>query len=185
MPNKLRRYYGAGYSHFITTSCHQRKPLLASAQSRDLLLEVIEQVRRRYYFVVVGYVIMPEHIHLLLTEPERGNPSKVMQAIKQGFARRLLIKLRASDQPGTGNSWNTVLDDGHFWQARFYDFVVFTEKKRVEKLRYMHNNPVKRGLVPEPEQWEWSSYRHYAFGERGIVLVNEEQKARLTVREIA
>jgi REP element-mobilizing transposase RayT len=100
VPNKLQRYYGAGYSHFITTSCYQRKPLLATPQSRDLLLEVIEQVRRRYYFAVVGYVIMPEHIHLLLTEPERGNPSKVMQAIKQGFARRLLIKLRAGTSRG-------------------------------------------------------------------------------------
>jgi putative transposase len=185
VPNKLQRYYGAGYSHFITTSCYQRKPLLATPQSRDLLLEVIEQVRRRYYFAVVGYVIMPEHIHLLLTEPERGNPSKVMQAIKQGFARRLLIKLRAGNEPWPGNSRNTALDDGHIWQARFYDFVVFTDEKRVEKLRYMHRNPVKRGLVREPWEWEWSSCRHYEFGERGIVLVNEEQKARLTVREVA
>ena len=63
--------------------------------------------------------------------------------------------------------WSTALDDGHIWQARFYDFVVFTEKKRVEKLRYMHRNPVKRGLVLEPQQWDWSSYRHYAGWERG------------------
>ncbi len=173
------------YSHFITTSCYQRKQLLATTQSRDLLLEVIEQVRRRYYFVVVGYVIMPEHIHLLLTEPERGNPSKVMQAVKQGFARRLLIKQRASNEARPGHSRNTALDDGHIWQARFYDFVVFTEEKRAEKLRYMHNNPVKRGLVREPQQWKWSSCRHYEFGERRIVLVNEERKAVLTVREIA
>jgi len=62
---------------------------------------------------------------------------------------------------------------------------VFTEKKRVEKLRYMHRNPVKRGLVLEPQQWPWSSYRHYADGERGVVLVNEPQKAELKVRKIA
>jgi putative transposase len=62
---------------------------------------------------------------------------------------------------------------------------VFTEKKRVEKLRYMHRNPVERRLVRQPQPWEWSSYRHHEFGKRGIVLVNEEQKARLTVREIA
>jgi putative transposase len=146
---------------------------------------VIEQVRRRYYFVVVGYVIMLEHIHLLLTEPKRGNPSKVMQAIKQGFARRLLIRLRAGNEPWGGNSRDTVLGDAHIWQARFYDFVVFTGKKRVEKVRYMHRNPVKRGLVQEPQQWQWSSCWHYEFGERGIVLVDEEQKATLTVGEIA
>jgi putative transposase len=64
-------------------------------------------------------------------------------------------------------------------------FVVFTEKKRVEKLRYMHRNPVKRGLVLESQQWPWSSYRHYADGERGAVLVNEERKAELKVRKVA
>ncbi len=71
------------------------------------------------------------------------------------------------------------------WQHRFYDFVVFTEKKRVEKLRYMHRNPVVRGLVPALEEWNWSSYRHYALGERGPVLVNEAQKAEMRLRGIA
>jgi putative transposase len=160
-------------------------PLLANPRQCDLLLEVLEEVRRRYRFVVIGYVIMPEHLHLLLSESERGNPSKVMQAIKQGFARRLLRKLRAAHDPRRGSLWNTALEDSHIWQARFYDFVVFTEKKRIEKLRYMHRNPVNRGLALEPQQWEWSSYRHYAEGERGIVLVNEEQKAEMKVRKIA
>ena len=159
-------------------------PLLARPQHRDLLLEILENVRRRYRFVAVGYVVMPEHMHLLLSEPECGDPSKVMQAIKQGFARRILGKLR-DDDSRQGSLWNIALDSGHIWQARFYDFVVFTEKKRVEKLRYMHRNPVKRGLVLEPQQWAWSSYRHYADGERGIVLVNEEQKAEMKVRKIA
>jgi putative transposase len=188
--NKLCRYYGAGYLHFITTSCYRRLPLLEKPQHRDLLLEVLERVRRRYHFVVVGYVIMPEHIHLLLSEPERGDPSKVMQAIKQGFARRLLRRQSAADDPPIADPrqrglWDTAFDRGHLWQARFYDFVVYTENKRVEKLRYMHRNPVKRGLVAEPGHWDWSSYRHYADGERGIVLVDEERKAELKVREIA
>jgi len=60
----------------------------------------------------------------------------------------------------------------HFWQTRFYDFNVFTEKKRIEKLRYMHRNPVKRGLVGSPEQWRWSSFRDYAYREKGLVTVN-------------
>jgi putative transposase len=124
MPNRLHRYYGAGYLHFITTSCYHRMPLLAKPQHRDLLLEVFRSVRRRYRFVVAGYVVMPEHLHLLLGEPERGNPSQVMQAIKQGFARRLLGRLRACDD------------------------------------------------------------LHYSDGERGIVLVNEKQKAEMKVRKM-
>jgi putative transposase len=168
MPN-LHRYYGAGYLHFITTSCYQRRALLGSRQNRDLFLEVMEQVRRRYHFVVVGYVVMPEHVHLLFGESERGDPSDVMQALKQGFARRLLRMLRSRTDPGQGHLWSASLEVGHIWQRRFYDFVVFSEKKRIEKLRYMHCNPVKRGLVLEPEQWAWSSFRSYADGQRGPV----------------
>ncbi len=95
MPTNLHRYYGAGYSHFITTSCYQRRPLLGTARCRDLFLEVMEQIRQRHQFVVVGYVVMPEHVHLLFTEPERGNLSLVVAALKQTFAHRLLRELRA------------------------------------------------------------------------------------------
>jgi putative transposase len=186
MPNRLHRYYGAGYLHFITTSCYQRRPLLGSSRNRDLLLQVLERVRKRYRFVVVGYVVMPEHVHLLLGEPERGNPSLVMQALKQGFARRLLRILRSALDPRQGRlAADAALEEGHIWQHRFYDFVVFTERKRIEKLRYMHRNPVKRRIVLEPQHWAWSSFRHYADGVHGPVLVNEPRKAELQVREIA
>ncbi len=70
----------------------------------------------------------------------------------------------------------------HVWQARFYDFNVWTERKRVEKLRYMHRNPVKRGLVNEPEQWPWSSFRYYMCGETGPVKVNETELMKMQVR---
>ena len=185
MPKRLQHYYGAGYLHFITTSCYRRQPLLGDPRNRDLFLTVLEQVRRRYHFVVVGYVVMPEHIHLLLGEPERGNPSVVMQALKQGFARRLLRKMRLRHNPRQLELWDAALDKGHVWQRRFYDFVVFTEKKRVEKLRYMHRNPVKRGLVLEPQDWMWSSFRHYSGNEDGPVLVNEQVKAEIQMRKVA
>ena len=184
MPRRLHRYYGAGYLHFITTSCYQRRALLGKKQNRDLFLQVLERVRRRYHFAVVGYVVMPEHVHLLLSEPERRNPSVVMQALKQSFARHLLHKVRSRDRR-QGELWDAALEEGHIWQRRFYDFVVFTEHKRAEKLNYMHQNPVKRGLVLEPEQWPWSSFRHYKYGERGRVLVDEPQKAKLVMGKTA
>jgi putative transposase len=185
MPTNLHRYYGAGYSHFITTSCYQRRPLLDTPHSRDLFLRVMEQVRQRHQFVVIGYVVMPEHVHLLLSEPERGNPSLVLAALKQTFAHRLLRELRADKSVQTNHLWNTPVAAGHVWQRRFYDFVVFTEKKRVEKLRYMHRNPVQRGFVLKPEEWLWSSFRHYAYGEPGPVLVNETRPAKLQIRKIS
>jgi putative transposase len=184
MPRRLHRYYGAGYLHFITTSCYQRRALLGTKQNRDLFLQVLEQVRLRYHFAVIGYVVMPEHVHLLLGEPERRNPSVVMQALKQGFARRLLRKMRSRDSR-QGDLWSSAFGEGHIWQRRFYDFAVFTEHKRAEKLSYMHQNPVKRGLVLEPQQWAWSSFRHYEYGEPGAVLVNEAQRVELQARKTA
>lgn len=102
--------------------------------------------------MVIGYVVMPEHIHLLITEPEIGNPSKVMQVLKQRTARALLPR-RKRKNPRQGSLFADASQPRAFWQARFYDFNVWTTKKRVEKLRYMHRNPVNRGLVDSPEQW--------------------------------
>ncbi len=172
MPRGLHRYYGAGHLHFITCSCYRRLPLLRSARSRDRFLSVLEQTRKRYRFVVVGYVVMPEHIHLLLSEPEVGTPSTVMQVLKQRTARALLPKIKARD-PRQTMLFGETLERAPFWQTRFYDFTVWTEKKRVEKLRYMHRNPVKRGLAAAPEDWRWSSYRFYFRDELGPVGVNE------------
>jgi hypothetical protein len=81
VPTRLKRYYQTRHLHFITCSCYHRQPWLASAGGRDLFLRVLEQVRQRF-IVVVGYLAMPEHIHLLISEPEKADPSKVMQALK-------------------------------------------------------------------------------------------------------
>ena len=167
----MRRYYGGGHLHFITCSCYRRLTLLGSASRRDKFIRILEEVRLRYRFVVVGYVVMPEHFHLLISEPQQGNPSKVMQVLKQRVARRLLAghrKLR-----GQGSLYGAALEPEHFWQRRFYDFNVWSARKQGEKLSYMHRNPVKRGLVSAPELWACSSYRWYALGEAGVVKLND------------
>ena len=135
-----------------------------------MFLDVLERVRRRYRLVVLGYVVMPEHFHLLLTEPQRANLSTAIQALKLGL-------VRDGFAPGSRPS-----QIGHIWQPRFYDFNVWTERKRIEKLRYMHRNPVKRGLVESPEQWKWSSFRFYMFGEAGPVRVNDTDILVMRVR---
>jgi putative transposase len=155
----LRRYYGGHHLHFITASCFRRRVLLGSGRRRDALLRILEEVRRRFGFVVVGYVVMPEHFHLLISEPERGDPSKVMQVLKQRVARRLLGKKRKPAGQGTLFEEDTMRE--HFWQRRFYDFNVWSARKQSEKLRYMHRNPVTRGLVSAPELWAWSSFWWY------------------------
>jgi len=170
MPRGLHRYYGADHLHFITCFCYRRLPLLRSGRSRDCFQSVLEQTRRRYRFVVVGYVVMPKHIHLLLSEPEFGTPSTVMQVLKQRTARALLPKTKARD-PRQIKLFGEMPARAPFWQTRFHDFNVWTEKKRVEKLRYMHRNPVKRGLAETPAGWRWSSYRFYFLDESGPLRV--------------
>ena len=164
----LKRYYGSGDLHFITCSCYQRRRILGTSSKRNLFLGILEEARQRYRFVILGYVIMPEHFHMLISEPQVGTPSTVMQVLKQRFGRQLRSALegdrRLSFQDGM---------EARIWQPRFYDFNVRTEGKRMEKLRYMHSNPVKRELVSAPEHWAWSSFRHYFCREPGLVRVND------------
>src|SRR5271163_1769774 len=136
VPSGLHRTYRAHHLHFITCSCYRRLPFLSSARSRDRFLSILEQTRQRYRFVVVGYVVMPEHIHLLLSEPEVGTPSTVMQVLKQRTARALLPKIKRRD-PRQSQLFGEVPARVPFWQTRFYDFNVWTAKKRVEKLQYL------------------------------------------------
>ena len=151
MPRGLIRYEPTGSFHFLTFSCYRRLEHLGAAAARDLFEDALERVRRRYRFVVAGYVVMPEHVHRLVGEPQKGTVSGVVHALKLSVAKR------RGERP--------------FWQARFYDFLVHNEEKRVEKLRYMHRNPVVRGLVAKPEEWAWSSFRHYATGVEGAVEI--------------
>jgi len=181
MPRGLKRYYGSDHLHFLTCSCYHRQPWLDTPRRRDVFQRILEEARQRYRFVVVGYVVMPDHIHLLISEPAHGTPSTVMQVLKQRYARRVLRKRR--HKSGQGELWPD--DERRVWQRRFYDFNVWSERKRVEKLRYMHRNPVRRGLVPEPELWEWSSYRSYALQEEGAVKLNQWPKAVMKIRNVA
>ncbi len=171
MTQGLERWYGGHDLHFITCSCYHRQPELRTAQRRDLFLRVLEQARSRYRFVVIGYVVMPEHFHLLMTEPEVGNPSVVMKVIKERFTKMLH---RQPSHPAS-DKWGTRIPARRIWQKRFYDFNVSTPEKQVEKLRYMHRNPVKRGLVAAPEEWRWVSFRSYAFQEEGPVRINSQE----------
>jgi len=84
-----------------------------------------------------------------------------------------------------GGLRDIALEQQHIWQKRFYDFVVWSAEKRQEKLHYIHQNPVRRRLVLEPEQWQWSSARDYLWGEPGTVFVNEPLRAEMKVRPVA
>jgi len=142
------------------------------------LLKILDQVRTRYKFLLVGYVVMPEHIHLLISEPKTGTPSTVLQVLKQRVSRALRRKTRRRRNPNQLRLWQDATGEASpsLWQRRFYDFNVWSKKKRIEKLHYMHMNPVKRGLVTDPKLWLWSSYRFYQYGERSICTPDPQPK---------
>ena len=149
MPLHLKRYQQEGDEHFLTFSCHNREPYLNDPSSRTLFLTVLETTRIRYKFEVLGYVVMPEHVHLLLSEPSEKSLASAIQALK------LSVSKRSSQHP--------------FWLPRYYDKNILTHTQRIGTLRYIHRNPVTRGLVSNPEDWPWSSYRLYHLNQPGPV----------------
>ena len=171
MAHKLIRHYGRGHLHFITFTCYRRLPLLRSGRARNVFVQILGETRDRYGFSLVGYVVMPDHVHVLISEPARATPSSVIQVLKQRVSRRLRRKKRAP--AGQLNLRFASGDDTlpRFWQRRFYDFNVWSLKKRVEKLHYMHRNPLKTRLVDHPKDWPWSSFSFYSNLKSGLIRV--------------
>ncbi len=160
MPWGLVRIRDPRFSHFITFSCYRRQQELGNACNRDRFEQDLERVRRWYGLCIYAYVVMPEHVHLLLSEPDRGSLSVAIQVLKQVVSRKCR-------RPG----------QRRFWQVRYYDLPVCKEQMFMQKLRYIHRNPVLRELVTKPEDWKWSSYRHYLTGEPGVVEIESEHIA--------
>jgi len=171
MPKQLRRITGRDDLHFITFCCYQRRPLLASVRARNLAVQILREVRARYGFALVGYVIMPEHMHLLINESPTLKPETVIQVFKQRVSRRIRGKKRAVKAqlelafPGEEAGLR------RFWQRRYFDLNVYTKAKVAEKLHYMHANPVKAKLVAHPGDWPWSSWCYY-YGREALLKMD-------------
>jgi putative transposase len=161
MPHGLRRFQRAEALHFITFSCFHRLPYLASADAKDVAEAMLEEVRARHQARIYAYVLMPEHIHLLVNEPPVILLAQFVKVFKQAMSRELKGM------------------HGQFWLPRYFDANINGEDERAEVVQYIHRNPVKRGLVSRPEDYRWSSYGHYASGERGVVEIESERTARL------
>ena len=146
MPDGLKRLHNSGQAHFLTFSCYHRLPFLAQIHMEDAFLLALEQTRQRFGMLVYGYVVMPEHIHLLVSEPAAGVLPKFMQILKSK------VSLQARKQRAA------TAEIPHFWQERYFDHNVRNHEGFVTQLRYIHRNPVKRGLCKDPGLWPWSSF---------------------------
>jgi len=167
MPKDLKRRIGQGDLHFITFTCYQRRALLESVRARNLAVRILGEVRARYRFALLGYVIMPEHVHVLINEA--CLPAKVIQVFKQRVSRRMRgKKRRCTGQLALRFTGEAELR--RFWQRRYYDFNVYSEKKLREKLDYIHMNPVREKLAQHPRDWPWSSWAFYEGGEALLAM---------------
>jgi putative transposase len=151
MPPRLERRQQTGDLHFITFSCHGRRSYLNSPRAAAIFEHSLESFSQKYRFELLCYVVMPEHVYLLLSEPPTHPLSTVLGSLKRSVSKQL--------------------PESPFWLPRYHDFNVFSSGKRIEKLRYLHRNPVSRGLVLKPEDYAWSSFNAYAARTQGTVHI--------------
>ncbi len=162
-----RTFNKPGHAHFLTCSCHGRLPLLAKDRTRQFLVEALNEVRQKFDVAIFAYVIMPEHMHCLLRPRQREyDMAPIVAAIKTPVSSRAKAHLIETGQ----TRWleRLTVTQGQrtvfrFWLAGGgHDRNLWNDKPIHKTVEYIHMNPVRRGLVTRPEDWEWSSARFWA-----------------------
>ena len=149
---------------------------MKTVRARDIFVKALGKVRDEMSFHLLGYVVMPEHVHLLISEPKQGTPSTVLQRLKLRVARKLRKRRKRADAGQMRLPFGEMGEPLRaFWQARFYDFNVYSQGKKNEKLNYMHANPVIRGLVKHPRDWVWSSWSFYYGRGDGLLAMDVDE----------
>jgi len=160
---KLRHFDHDGRARFVTFCTHRIIPVLTDDACRQAILDSINEVKSSSGFQLLAYVIMPEHVHLVLVPGENSSLGPPVRDIKRLSAKTIHALLL--DRRSTLLSKLTTARNGvHrfvLWQRRCFDRNCRSEQKMWEAVRYCHNNPVKRGLVSDPARWKWSSYAWY------------------------
>jgi putative transposase len=156
-----------GHSPFVTFSCYRRLSLLGRDRCKRIVLGNLGTLSLRHQVGVVGYCIMPNHVHALLRPVKAGLLSIFMQEWKRLSANAIIDFLQLGTAEDFSPFGDRVKDSGgsmHVWQPKYYPFNVFTPKMALEKLEYMHHNPVKAGLVKDACEWPWSSAAFFLKG---------------------
>jgi putative transposase len=163
----VHSYNIPGHAHELTFSCFHRLPFLNRDRTRQWFIEAMENARRRLHLLLWGYVIMPEHVHILLYPQERDYQIRLIRtALKVPVQRKALRYLRENaagflarlrdEQPNGEVHYR-------FWQrGGGYDRNVTDPATLLTMIEYIHANPVRHGLVADPTDWPWSSARFYA-----------------------
>lgn len=156
MPRGQKQVYGKGELHFITCTFYRQHPKMAAEKHRDLFVQLLEEIRIKFRFDVAGYVAMPTNFHLLMTEPGVDTADNSIQMLRQRFGRRYNTSARTDEQ---------------VWETHYADQHILGTDRIAERLNFMHQAPVRAGLVETATDWEWSSARHYGGLPEGVVTV--------------
>jgi len=175
------RKYFEGNAYFITTSVSKFVKIFRQRKYIDIILKNINFYRRKYDFKLIGYIIMPDHIHLLIYPDQ--NRIKEFSNILEDFKKFTSRKLRTEMEKDKKTAWLRFfrLDETkrrnwkyHIWQQGYDDLGVYNPKVVRTKLNYIHNNPVRKGLVEKPEDYLYSSARNYILDDQSIIRVDTE-----------
>ena len=163
----MKRYEEPNHLRFLTFSCYKQFPLFEDDWTKDVFVDVLQAQRGRCGFHLVAWVLMPEHVHLLLWHKLPGYPvSKILWGLKRDVARRVVSGFRDRASPMLDLMLNTR-GQHQFWQrGGGHDRNIFSDHEVREKIDYINLNPVRRGLVEKATDWVWSSARWYG-GDRG------------------
>ncbi len=175
----LPRFHVEGHVYYITTVVYDRLPIFTRPSFIIPLYDSLNFYRYKQDFKLLGYVIMPDHVHLILWPFGSATPSDIMRDYKKFTATRIIRQAKVEqieawtsvfERAGleTGRSHNKV------WQDSYWDVNIYSEPFLRRKLNYLHRNPVRAGLVENPEDYVYSSYRNYVYGESWLIEVDLE-----------
>jgi len=145
------------YSHFITFSVYKRRRLLDHDSPKRIVLGVLNFVLQKHSAQCAGFVLMPDHVHALIWFSETNQLSRFMHEWK----RQSSLKIRQWYRRQAVNYSANFEEGDKFWQPKYYAFSIYERHKLIEKLQYIHLNPVRAGLVDAAVDWPWSSARFY------------------------
>jgi putative transposase len=169
MKHRKRRksYNEPGHAHFLTFSCQNRWPLLSKDRSREWVIDALDKARTSVNFDIWAYVIMPEHVHVLIWPRDRQyQMRRALGAIKRPVSTSAKQYLIETGQTSWLRKLTVQVDDKavfRFWlPGGGFDENLWSEYSVEEVIDYIHANPVRRGLVKRPTDWYWSSARWHA-----------------------
>ncbi len=158
--SKRRIYTDLAYAHFVTFSCYKRRKLLAPDQSKRIVVAALASQLSKHEGHCLGFVVMPNHVHALVWFADPLGISPFMNKWKECSSR----EIKTLYQTKLPHYWEATGGQDPVWQARYYDFNVYSAEKVEEKIEYMHMNPVRAELVRRAVDWPWSSARWYLDG---------------------